>query len=56
MKMKELAEYCQETDTCERCKHTDKCAKFKKYLQDFIRPATTLIKGCDRICDPNTEI
>ena len=49
MTVRELAEYCQKADDCERCKHTDKCAKFKKYLQDFICPATVLIKDCEGI-------
>ena len=47
MTVRKLAKYCQKIDNCERCKHIDKCAKFKKYLQDFICPATLLIKDCE---------
>ncbi|GFI50822.1 hypothetical protein AALB51_25365 [Lachnospiraceae bacterium 62-26] len=49
MKFKELAEYCQRIEDCEKCEHVEKCEKFKKYLQDCICPATTLISGCECI-------
>lgn len=54
MTIKELAEYCQNTE-CDNCNYTEECAKFKRYLQDYICPATLLIKGCEGIIEPNRK-